>query len=84
MTLRRSLVPDDTAQGKRLYLVRMAAVGLVSQASPAQPVMDQANDLVNRVIALHVAPWRQPTLTAYILATAAGLFIGLVIGAVLW
>jgi hypothetical protein len=47
-------VGDDTATGKRLYLVRLAASGMVNDVRPPQSAYDAAADLVRRVLALHV------------------------------
>jgi hypothetical protein len=47
-------MPDDNGIGKRLYLTRLAAAGLVGDARPPQSAYDAAADLVRRVLALHV------------------------------
>lgn len=77
-------MPDEHGlQGrhaKQSYLVRMAAVGMVSQARPAQAAMDSAASLVARVIEMHVRPYRETAGSLVILVLAAGILLGFLFG----
>ena len=51
-------MPDESYRGKRLHLIRLAAAGMASPAPADQRALDEAEQLVDRVVAM--APGRAP------------------------
>jgi hypothetical protein len=78
-------MPDDNGIGKRLYLTRLAAAGLVGDRRPPQSAYDAAADLVRRVLALHVRDmvlvYRALLVGYALLGLVIGLTAGVAIGA---